>query len=537
MSRIWRKGLVVLVASVCLTLAVQPAQAQFAVVTVKSIDDVFDAAKVLAEKAGEGDKAKQLGALKLFISGVDLTKPLGIYVGVPTDAGTQPPVIGFVPVTKEDDLLDQLKQFQVEIGKPEKEIRTVAGPNGQNGFLRFANGYAYVSDRSESLEGKLPDPAKFLPAASKTHLIAASLRMSQLPKKMRQEAIEEMKKNIDKDKERKDGETDAAYEGRLFGMKLAQEAVTSFMLEGEDVSLGLKVDAKADKLIIDLATTAAPGTGLADSYKKLGSMRSKFAPLAADSAFNFICALPLSQELRTTFGKVVAKGVKEEIEKEKDPAARKLAERAFEAMRDSFNTDVFDFGLFLTGPYADKLVGFVGGVQVKEGKKLDVLFRAAAQDPKQKDGEIKLDVDKVGGIAIHRIVPKDTDKVDEKALKAFGNKEVFVCFRDDVVLFSLGKHGLSALKDTMGRLDRATPAKDTDPVQMEFSFLKIAQMDENSFKAGEAEAIRKALAGSPKGSDRMRFSLLGGDSLRVRFDMSLELIKAFAAVGKARGDQ
>ena len=492
---------------------------------------------MIAEQVGEGDKAKQLAGFKLFLSGIDLTKPVGVYVGTPTDAGTQPPVVAFIPVTKEDDLLDQLKQFQVEIGKPEKGIRSVAGPNGQNAFLRFANGHAYVSDKSESLEGKLPEPGKFLPQMSKTHLVAASMRLGQLPKKLRQDAVDEMKKNIDKDKERKDGESDAAYEGRLFGMKLAQEAVTAFMLEAEDVSLGLKVDAKTDKLVIDLATTATPGSALAGSYKKLGSMRSKFAPLAADTAFNFICALSLSEELRTTFGKIVAKGVKEEIEKEKDPAVKKLAERAFEAMRDCFNTDAVDFGFFLTGPYPDKLVGFVGGVRVKEGKKLDVLFRAAAQDPKQKDGEIKLDIDKVGSLAIHRIIPKDTDKVDEKTLKAFGNKEVFICFRDDVVLFALGKHGLPALKDSIARLDRATPAKDTDPVQMEFSFLKITQMDPESFKAGDAEAIRKALAGAPKGADRMRFSLLGGEALRIRFDMSLDLIKAFAALGKARQDQ
>lgn len=531
-SRIVSKGLVAVLVALCLTLIVQPAQAQLAVVSVKSIDDVFDAIKVLAEKAGEGERAKQLGAAKLFLSGIDTTKPFGLYVGVPKDADSPPPSVAFIPVSKEDDLLDLLKQFQVEVGKPEKDVRSITAPDGKSAFIRFANGHVYLSDRSEPLEGKLLDPSKFLMAESKTHLMAVKLDLGKLPKKMRQDALAEMKKKIESEREKKEGEKESDYQGRLIVLRLAEELGSDFLLDAQDVSLGLKIDAKTDKLTFDLATTAAPGSNLAANIKKLGTVRSKFAGLAADSAFNVLLALPVSEKVRADVGKAFAKAVKDELDKQNDATARKAAEQIFDTVRDCLSTDSLDFAAVITGPYSDKLVGFVGGAQVKQGKKLDEIIRLAAKDANQ---DIKLDVDKVGGAAIHRIIPKD--KVDEKAVKMFGGREVFVCFRDDAVLFSVGKHGLSALKDAAGKLDRATPAKDTDPVQLEISFLKLAQMEDSGFPAAEADAIRKALAGAPKGADRVRFSLLGGESLRVRFDMSLELVKVAAAIGKARQAQ
>jgi hypothetical protein len=529
MSRTWTKRLVVLMAAACLALAATPAQAQLAVVTVKSVDDVLDAAKVLAEKAGEGDKAKQfLGIARLALGGIDTTQPLGVYAGVPT-GGAQPPIVGFIPITKEDDLLDQLKQFQIDVGKPEKDVRTVTGPNGQTVYLRFAHKHAYVSDKSDLLEGKLPEPGKFLLEASKTHLIAAGVRLNELPKKLRQDTVAEMKKNLEKEQAKKDGETDAAYAGRMFGMKAAEEFATSVILDAADVTLGLKLDAKTDKLLIDLSMTAAAGSTLANQTKKLGSLRSKFAALAADSAFNLLCQLPVSEDIRKSFGKVVEMGFRETLDKEADADKKKLAERAFNAVRDCFATETLDFGVFLAGPYDDKLVSFVAGYHVKNGKMLDEQFRVFAKD--SKDGEVKLDVEKVGGVAIHRITPKE--KVDEKSQKLFGSNEVYICFREDAALVTLGKHGLSALKDALGRLDNVTASKDTDAVQMEFSFLKIAKMD-GSFKPAEAEAIRKALDGVAKGADRVRISLKGGDSLRVRLDMSLEMVKAAVALGKVR---
>lgn len=531
MSRIWSKRLVVLLATACLALAAPPVHAQFAVVTVKSVDDLLDATKVILEKAGEGDKAKQLGVAKLFLGGIDTRKPIGVYVGTPAD-GAQPPAVAFIPVSKEDDLLDQLKQFQVDVGKPEKEVRSLTMPNGQSAFMRFANGHAYISDKSENLEGKLADPVKFLPADSKTHLIAASIRLGQLPKKMREDAVAELKQKIEADKAKKDGETPAAHEGRLFGMKLSQDFATAFMLDAEDVSLGLKIDAKTDKMAIDLSVTSARGSTLAANTRKLAALRSKFAALAADSAFNFLCDIPLSAEMRAEFGKIVEKAFREELAKETNADKKKTEEQAFKVLQECFATDTVDFGLFLTGPYADKLLGFVGGYHIKDGKKLEEQLRAVAKDPTNKDRDnIKLDVDKIGGVAVHRVIPKE--KMDEQATKTFGSNEVYVCVREDAILFSVGKHGLAALRDAMGRLGKPAAGKDTDPIQMEFSFLQIAQM-EDSFKRGEAEAIRKAFAGSPKGADRVRISLLGGDSLRIRAEMSLEVMKMGAALNKLK---
>ena len=173
------------------------------------------------------------------------------------------------------------------------------------------------------------------------------MRLNELPKKLRQDTVTEMKKNLEKEQAKKDGETEAAYAGRLFGMRAVEEFATSVILDAADVTLGLKLDAKTDKLLIDLSMTAAPGSTLAKQTKQLGNLRSKFAALAADSAFNLLCQLPVSEDIRKSFSKVVEMGFREALDKEADAAKKKLAERAFNAVRDCFATA--RFGVFLPG--------------------------------------------------------------------------------------------------------------------------------------------------------------------------------------------
>ena len=95
MSRTWTKRLVVLMAAACLALAATPAQAQLAVVTVKSVDEVLDAAKVLAGAKATGQAVRTPG----YLGGIDTTAP-GIYAGVPTDGVSRPSLV--IRITEED---------------------------------------------------------------------------------------------------------------------------------------------------------------------------------------------------------------------------------------------------------------------------------------------------------------------------------------------------------------------------------------------------------------------------------------------------
>jgi hypothetical protein len=468
------------------------------------------------------------------LAGIDTKKPLGLYVGVPTEAGAKPPVVTFLPVTKKDDFLDLLKNLGVGVSEPEKEIYTLSMQNGTTFYVRFANNHAYGSDNSEHLQGKLPDPAKFLPPDSKTHLVAASLRLGQLPKKMKQDLLDQIAAGVEAEKNKEQNEKPGEREARLFGMKIAHESIVALIRDGEDLSLGLDINPKTEKIALDLSLTAAPNSSLADSAKKLGATRSRFSSLVADSSFNMLFAVPFAKNLRTDLGAVMNRAVQEGIDKEKDPKARKLAQKTAELMGEMFATDTIDFAVVLGAPYADKKVGFLAAMHVKNGKKAEEQMRAfIKENPPEKDkGEYKLDHSKAAGTAIHWFKPKE--EPDAKTAKDFGSNEVYVAIKDDAVLFSVGVHGLEVMKDALTKLDKGgARASATDPIQIEISMARLAGISVD-FTEQQVDVVRKVFSGADKNKDRVRLSLLGGNSIRLRMETNIQMVKMGAALAKLK---
>jgi hypothetical protein len=542
MTRIWGSSRILVAACVCLALWVSNATAQLGVITVKSVDDARKAIRLLAEQAGEKDKADQLDQIIDAVTagkgfaGIDTKKPLGIYVGMPAEAGEKPPAVVFIPISKKDDFIDLLKGLQVEVGEPENEIHKLTPPNGTVTYVRFANGHAYASDNADHLKDKLPDPAKFLPADSKTHLIAASLRLAQLPKKIKQELLDGIAKGIEAEasKQRED-EKPGEREGRIMGAKLAGEGFMAMIRDGEDFSLALDINAKSEKISLDLSLSAAPNSGLEESVKAFGASRSRFSNLAADSVFNVLYSIPLNKDFRKTFYALMEKDMKEGLEK-RDPKERKILEKLLPTLREVMAVEAMDTGIIIAGPHADKKVTVLVAAHLKNGKKFEEEIRALLKEnpPEKGKGDLKLDHSKVGSTAIHHFKPEK--EADEQAQKALGSNDIYVAVREDAVLVTVGSHGLEVMKDALAQLDKGAKSAGTDPVQVELSIARLAGLAEN-FNEKQAEAIRKVFAGADKGKDRVRLSLLGGKSIRLRLEANLQVIKLIAALGKLESEQ
>src|SRR6516165_3667438 len=95
-----------------LVLAASAANAQTAVVTLKSFDSLKNDMGYIAKLVGQEERFKQLDGLidavtqGKGLSGLDTKRPIGFYVmGVP-QPGQPPKGAVFIPVTKEEEFLD-----------------------------------------------------------------------------------------------------------------------------------------------------------------------------------------------------------------------------------------------------------------------------------------------------------------------------------------------------------------------------------------------------------------------------------------------
>jgi len=527
------KRVFVLAAVFCLALAAQPAQAQVAVVTVRSVESVLSDAKYVLKLAGQEDLSQQLdGMLGLLgdgkgIPGVDAKKPLGIYVLEPKNGAPLPPIVGFIPITKEKDFFDALAKLKLEVSEPDgKGIRSIDAP-GVTLYLRAANGHLYASNEKSHIEGKLQDPADLLLPINKTSLFAASIRFDRFPKELKETAIAAMKQEGQKELKKKPGESETEFQARLAGTKWIVEGMTTVVQDAMDLTFSLQIDQKAQKIVLDHSLSAKPDTPLAAQFKSFGQQRSRFAGLARDAAIEYVMTFPISEELL----KILDQGVEDGFKKQKDAAKRAADEESYKAFRKLLRTDVVDWAAFLYGPDPDKLYSLLFAGHVKSGPDAENGLRDFLKlTAKEERVTLKLDHTKIGATAVHAVIRKK----DKSADKVFGSDELLVARHEDVLLVTMGNNGTEVMKEALAKLNQPAP-KDIAPIQIQVSLSKLAGLSTETTKK-YTDALAKVFAGRDKDKDKIRFSIQGGDAVRVRFEMDAAIIKLISMLKSAKDE-
>src|SRR5262249_28127857 len=152
--------------------------------------------KYVLKLAGQDELIQQFdGMLGLLgdgegIPGIDAKKPLGGYVVEAKNGAPLAPVVGVIPVTKEEALVYPLPKLPLEVSKPDdKGIRSIDVPRGGTVYVRATNGHLYASNEKSHIEGKLQDPADLLLPINKTALFAGRFRFDRLSRDLKQDII------------------------------------------------------------------------------------------------------------------------------------------------------------------------------------------------------------------------------------------------------------------------------------------------------------------------------------------------------------
>ncbi len=266
MKRLWKGGIPALLVAL-VTLA--PAAAQEAILSVRSYDDLLGDVKHVLKMAGMEDRAQQIDGMLALLgagnqpAGIDTKKPFGMYIREYVEEGANTPVVIFIPVTKPEEFLDLLRQAGMEPGKPEDGIYTLDTPLGISMHLRFANNYVYMAPETRYVEGQLPDPSKFLPAANRKNLIALTARIDQIPAKVKRQMVQDLALQRIEDALKREDETEEQYRTRLAVSKALNDVLTMFVEEGKDLSASVNVDQKAGSVSVAIEATAVKGSPLA----------------------------------------------------------------------------------------------------------------------------------------------------------------------------------------------------------------------------------------------------------------------------------
>jgi hypothetical protein len=499
-------------------LAASAAQAQIAVVAVRSVDALRADTRYLAKLIGEDARSQALEAvLKQYLDGkngggLDAKKPFGAYALWPEKIdGLESlsfPVVAFMPVADEKLFLGLLEDLKWKPRKTEDGLFSLSVSGDGDHYLRFVNGHAYVAKAAPPLRGKLPEPAALLPAGGAKSLLTASLRVEQLPREFDQ--LVDMAR---------DTLCNLVGKSERDGVRKFADVVKGAAKELRAIDLAVEIDPAQERLAIELTFVPRRPDGdpprldrsFAALCQQLGTARSRFSQLTRQAPVGMFIHVP---------------GPEGDGKKAVDVPDQSVT--VFEPFVDAryrgflklvpifvkaFRTDGLDYCLIISGRESNDDVSGLAGLKVPNGRQIDHAFRDVLKElptELKDDFVVEWNHARQGDARIHKI----TRFMGEAA-------DAFLGIREDVIFCGGGKHGLKSVKDALGSFNKgerpATPALELTVSSAGFLLFKDV-----------ASAVEKALPAEERDKLRARVSLVGGKDLRLRVEVSVYLLKLVA---------
>jgi hypothetical protein len=520
-------------------------RAQVLTVTVSSAGELLTQLRTLMTATDPEGARPALDALGMFenegfLKGFDRGKPIVATLDLlPDPQGGPvglPAVTVFVPVTNQKDLLESLKGLGLEVGEPAQEgfshKITPQGGSAPPVFLLDSPpaGYAVatnVPSNPAKLRAVKPESLK----PTRPGALLASLRLDRVPETMRRMYLDIVKKAGDQNRQRRDGESEAQYKGRLAGQSLVADSFASLVRDGREVFAAIDVNPKRGRFSISLSVDAKPNTPTAATFASFATRKSRFRGLSHGSAVSLGGVLPITEPLRAAIRDGI-KSAREDAKKQPDPDS---ALALIAALEPTLTGPEIDGWMLMDAAGPKEKAGanvVLFGAAIKDSKKLEASLREALTKAKPKDRQnVTLDLDRgEDGTPIHRLTG------DASTLKPaeFGAPLVFFAFPEGAALVSVGENGLPVLKKALATLPKAPPASGPQ-VALEVLGGRFGQLTMENQEAFQ-QAASTAFTGENAGKDQLSMGLTGEPTaVRLTLEGDLPILRFFATAGAAQG--
>jgi hypothetical protein len=524
---------------------VAPAAAQSGkpavVLTLAPYDQLRSDFFYLSRLAGQDLYAVQLDMLielrtgNTGLRGVDRKKPMGGY-GWIGPRGDDSAFVLLIPVTDQATFLDLLGNFNIRPamggdGVYSADVEKIRDPV----YLRFANGYAYITTRDKRVlaDDRLLAPDNVLAGPGCANAtgqpcrngseVSLTLNIDRIPDAFREQVMTQFERGMEEAQARNPPrfETEWQRKFRVAVMNEISGSVRRDLSEAGEISLRLDLDRAAGEIALIMRSAARPGTSMAARIREVAQARSVTAGLIdKDAAISGTVQIIVPERLREIFGPVLDGARAEALTKAKDESERAAVAATFDAFMPTLKSTEFDGTFNLLGPGANGLYTFVGGVRLKDGARLEQAFRRQA--PNDPATDVRLDVDRVGTVSIHRLLL--APKMDSDGRRIFGDNTMHVAFRDDAMFFAIGSGGLGAIKDALTVAPSIGKAMDFQ--------MTLSQILPLAGQPGVQELVRKIFADKKDGDDRIRLTVEGGDASTMRLIVKTKLIEYLGRFSK-----
>ena len=465
-------------------------------------------------------------------------------------AGDPPSIVAAVPVTDLNAFLDSARGLGIAVDDQagvEGFSHKVTAPDGNtNLFVLQSKGYALFSlipGGADKL--KQIDPASWAPKGTPGAALAARVRLGELPQALKDQFLGQFKASIEQQEERKPGEKDAEYHGRIAAQKAGVATIEALVRDGDSIAMALDVDRKTSEMSLDLTVAAKPGTETAKALRGFQAPPEPVPVPRRRRAPGVLGEHPDGaggpRELRggPRFGP--ESGTAGPHARAAKPRGPVPGADEGQSGRGGTRRRAGLPALPGRGRGAAHYT-MLAGLKVRNGKDFDRWFRdsVAQVNLGEKGFQVTLDAAKAAdGTAIHQ-VSGPFDKNDANMARVLGKATLAFAFRDDAIVGAFGEDAAAAVRKAVEGLS-VPPPPDAGAVEPVALVARLSGFDAFPDEEKEREAYRHASAEAFRGEaakqDRVSLTLKGdGDAIRFRLAVDVPALKFLAAVGHASKD-
>jgi len=241
------------------------------------------------------------------LKGMDRGKPFGLMVFLEVGVPPAATPVGYVPVSNIGDLVKSLTNgpFTTKKVEGKANVYEIVGPR-RSIFLATKRGYAFISDKQEVLDRKFPDPSKVVKSISSRYDLAAMVNMNSVAQESRVLFATLLRVSAEAEIQQRDGEPKPAYEARRARSLRDLEWIEAFLLDCENVLIGLDASAKNKRLVVEASVNARKKSKMAKMLRAIGGKQSYFDKLLDEKA---PLSVSVSWGLNTYDRQLVRKGL------------------------------------------------------------------------------------------------------------------------------------------------------------------------------------------------------------------------------------
>jgi hypothetical protein len=465
-------------------LAQEEAPVPIGVVSIASVERLLESGDLLFETGGRPELSDTVSGLLSRandLKGLDRHRSMGLFFYLD---GIIPDVVGFIPVENVDDLLKTTSLGPFRINRLDENRFEFKGERNTL-HIRMQSKYAFVGSSKEAVDREFPDPIKMTSRLSNQYDIAASLNLRAIPQATRELLMTFLKTTTAVADQRRDNEPEAAWRFRTAGSASNMAALHQMVTQGDELTLGWKVDQATRQAFIEMVVVAVPGSDYALIMNQIKGIRSQFTALAATPApMTISIASRIDKHGKRFFNEILRVAESELVGADKrlqpdgsfapatpetsaapgtDSSNSETAKSTGTANRSSSRKqstlarapegpirDLFDsMAAIVEGEILDACVQFVGekqggpyslvgAMKIVNGEKAGRAIGDLMERFKKVDGiaHVELNATSYRGVKFHRMEPKAVSSNEEKLYG--GKPSIYIGASDNTLWFAAG---------------------------------------------------------------------------------------------------